>query len=88
MAARLTGASVLLQRAHLICLYTNASSMKNKQDKLEASALSQSYDVSGISEIWQDKTHSWSAGMEGYQKFRKDRQDRRGRGVLLYVRER
>lgn len=53
--------------ACLLYLYTNSSSMKNKRDKLEASVLSRSYDISGISEIWQDKTHSWSAGMEGYQ---------------------
>ena len=31
--------------------------------------------------------HNWSAAMDGYKLFRKDRQGRRGGGVALYVRE-
>ncbi|PKU43370.1 rna-directed dna polymerase from mobile element jockey-like [Limosa lapponica baueri] len=34
--------------AHLKCLYTNAPSMRNKQEELEALAQSQSYDIIGI----------------------------------------
>ncbi|KAK4806215.1 hypothetical protein QYF61_001138 [Mycteria americana] len=70
------------------CLYTNACSMRNKQDELEALVSSQSYDVIGISEIWWNESHDWSAGMEGYRLFRRDRQGRRGGGVALYVTER
>ena len=41
--------------AHLKCLYTNARSMRNEQDELEALISSQSYDVIGISETsWND----------------------------------
>ncbi|XP_040977464.1 uncharacterized protein LOC121232961 [Aquila chrysaetos chrysaetos] len=55
--------------------------MRNKQDELEA----QNYDIIGISETWWNESHDWSAGMEGYRLFRRDR---RGGGVTLYVRER
>ena len=67
--------------AYLKCLYTNAHSMRNKQDELEALVSSQNYDIIGISETWWKESHNWSAGMEGYRLFRRDRQGRRGRGV-------
>ncbi|GAB0202510.1 hypothetical protein GRJ2_002716600 [Grus japonensis] len=41
----------------------------------------QGYDLIGIMEMWWDGSYDWSVGMEGYRLFRKDRQDRRGRGV-------
>ncbi|KAK4828864.1 hypothetical protein QYF61_000992 [Mycteria americana] len=34
-----------------------------------------------------DDSHNWSAAMDGYKHFRRDRQGRRGSGVALYVRE-
>lgn len=39
------------------CLYTNTHSMRNEQDELEALVLSQSHDITGISETWWDKSH-------------------------------
>ncbi|KAK4816487.1 hypothetical protein QYF61_017239 [Mycteria americana] len=74
--------------AYLKCLYTNAHSIRNKQDELEALVSSQSYNIIGISETWWNESHDWSAGTEGYRLFRRDRQGRRGGGVALYVRER
>ncbi|KAK4827172.1 hypothetical protein QYF61_015134 [Mycteria americana] len=74
--------------AYLKCLYTNAHSMRNKQDKLEALVSSQSYEIIGMSETWWNESHDWSAGMEGYRLFRRDRQGKQGGGVALYVRER
>ncbi|KAK4830989.1 hypothetical protein QYF61_014560 [Mycteria americana] len=62
--------------------------MRNKQDELEALVSSQNYDIIGISEIWWNESHDWSAGMEGYRPFRRDRQGRQGGGDALYVRER
>ncbi|KAM9590842.1 uncharacterized protein ACIBXB_005891 [Morphnus guianensis] len=34
-----------------------------------------------------DDCHDWSAALDGYKLFRRDRQGRRGSGVALYVRE-
>ncbi|XP_051640625.1 uncharacterized protein LOC127469851 [Manacus candei] len=68
-------------------MYTNARSMGNKQEELEAIVQQESYDVVAITETWWDDSHDWSAAMDGYKLFRRDRQGRRGGGVALYVRE-
>ncbi|KAJ7411268.1 adaptin ear-binding coat-associated protein 1 [Pitangus sulphuratus] len=68
-------------------MYTNARSMGNKQEELEAIVQQESYDVVAIIEKWWDDSHDWSAAMDGYKLFRRDRQGRRGGGVALYVRE-
>ncbi|PKU32319.1 adaptin ear-binding coat-associated protein 1 [Limosa lapponica baueri] len=73
--------------AQLKCFYTNAGSMGNKQEELEAIVQQESYDVVAIMETWWDDSHDWSAAMDGYKLFRRDRQGRRGEGVALYVRE-
>lgn len=72
---------------HLKCLYTNACSMRNKQEELETLAQSQSYDITGINEIWWEKSCGWSAMMDCYRLFRRDRQDRRGGEVALYIKK-
>ncbi|KAK4828050.1 hypothetical protein QYF61_023088 [Mycteria americana] len=69
------------------CLYTNARSMGKKQEKLEATVHQENYDMVAITETWWDDSHNWSAAMDGYKLFRRDRQGRRGGGVALYVRE-
>ncbi|GAB0186493.1 hypothetical protein GRJ2_001114600 [Grus japonensis] len=69
------------------CFCTNARSMRNKQEELEALALSQCYDIIGISETWWEESCDWCAVMDGYRLFRRDRQGRRGGGVALYVTE-
>jgi len=38
-------------------------------------------------ETWWDDSHNWSAAVDGYELFKRDRQGRRGNGVALYVRE-
>ncbi|XP_064908670.1 uncharacterized protein LOC135578557 [Columba livia] len=68
-------------------MYTNARSMGNKQEELEAIVQQESYDIVAITETWWDDSYDWSAAMCGYKLFRKDRQGRRGGGVALYVRE-
>ncbi|KAK4808573.1 hypothetical protein QYF61_009876 [Mycteria americana] len=45
------------------------------------------HDFVAITETWWDDSHDWSAAMDGYKLFRRDRQGRRGGGVALYVRE-
>ena len=66
--------------AKLKCLYTNAHSMGNKRDKLEATVLLESYDLIAITETWCNESHDWSAATDGYRLFRRDRQGRRGGG--------
>ncbi|KAK4810710.1 LOW QUALITY PROTEIN: hypothetical protein QYF61_007684, partial [Mycteria americana] len=73
--------------AQLKCLYTNARSMGNKQEELEAIVHQENYDMVAITETWWDDSHNWSAAMDGYKLFRRDRRGRRGGGVALYIRE-
>ncbi|KAK4811256.1 hypothetical protein QYF61_022153 [Mycteria americana] len=73
--------------AQLKCLYTNAHSMGNKQEELEAIVHQENYDMVAITETWWGDSHNWSAAMDGYKLFRRDRRGRRGGGVALYVRE-
>ncbi|KAK4828051.1 hypothetical protein QYF61_023089 [Mycteria americana] len=73
--------------AQLKCIYTNAHSMGNKQEELEAIVQQDSYDLVTITEKWWGDLHKWSAAMDGYKLFRRDRQGRRGSGVALCVRE-
>ena len=75
------------REAQLKCVYTNARSMGNKQEELEAIVQQANYDLVAITETWWDHSHDWSAAMDGYKLFRKDRQGRRGGGVALYVKE-
>ena len=62
--------------AYLECLYTSTHSMRNKQDELEVLVSYWNYDIIDISEIWWNESHDWSAGIEGYRIFRRDRQGR------------
>uniref|UniRef100_A0A493TF21 Reverse transcriptase domain-containing protein n=1 Tax=Anas platyrhynchos platyrhynchos TaxID=8840 RepID=A0A493TF21_ANAPP len=73
--------------AQLKCIYTNARSMGNKQEELEAIVQQAGYDLVAITETWWDQSHDWSAAMPGYKLFRRDRQHRRDGGVALYIRE-
>ncbi|KAM6103455.1 uncharacterized protein LJ206_014212 [Theristicus caerulescens] len=73
--------------AQLKCLYTNARSMGNKQEELEATMPPESYDLVAITETWWDESHDWSSAIEGYRLFRRDRRGRRGGGVALYVKK-
>ncbi|TRZ15500.1 hypothetical protein HGM15179_011611 [Zosterops borbonicus] len=47
----------------------------------------QSCDVFAIMEMWWGDSHSWSAALDGYKLFRRDRKGRRGEGVALYIKE-
>ena len=56
-------------------------------NKLEAIVWQASYDLVAITETWWDRYHDWSAAMDGYKLFRKDKQGRRGGGMALCFRE-
>ena len=73
--------------AQLEYIHTNACSMDNKQEELEAIAQQENYDIVAITETWWDDSHNWSAAVDGYKIFRRERQGKRGGGVALYVRE-
>lgn len=51
---------------HLQCLYSNACSMKNKQEDLEALAQSQNYYTIDVNEILLDESCDWCAMMDGW----------------------
>jgi len=54
------------KEAQFRCLYTNACSMGNKQEELEAIVWSERYDIVVTTETWWDDSHSWSVVMDGY----------------------
>jgi len=56
--------------AQLKCIYTNAHSMDNKQQEMEAVVQQDSYDMVTITETWWDDSHDWSAAMDGFKLFR------------------
>ena len=64
--------------AQLKCLYTNACSMGNKQEELVAAAQMENYELIAIAETWWDELHDWSAVINVYKLFRRERQRRRG----------
>jgi len=47
----------------------------------------ENYYIVAIIETWWNDLHKWSAAMNGYKLFRRNRQRRRGGGIALYVRE-
>jgi len=61
------------KEAQLRCLYTNACSMGNKQEELEATVRLESYDIVTIKETEWNDSHSWSTVMDGYQLFKRGR---------------
>ena len=61
--------------------------MGNKQEELEVTVQQANYDLVAITETWWDNSHDWSAVMDGYKLFRRDRQGRKGGGVALYIKD-
>ena len=69
--------------AQLKCIYTNAHSMGNKQEGLEAMKWQANCGLLAIPETWWYHSHDWSAAMDGYKLFRRDRNIRRCGGMAL-----
>ena len=61
--------------------------MGNKQEELEAILQQANCDLVAVTETQWDCSYDWSAAMDGYKLFRRDRQRRRDGGMALYVRE-
>ena len=72
------------QMTRLKCVYTNARSMGNKQKDLEVIVR---HDLVAITETWWDHSHNWSAAMDDYKLFRRDRQGRKGGSVALSIKD-
>jgi len=47
--------------------------MGNKQEELEVTVLLESYDIITITETWWDESHGWSAAVNDYRVFTRDR---------------
>ncbi|PKU47447.1 rna-directed dna polymerase from mobile element jockey-like [Limosa lapponica baueri] len=47
--------------------------MSNKQEELEAIVQQENYDVVAVMETWWDDSHNWSAPVDGYKLFRRNR---------------
>ncbi|KAF7252758.1 hypothetical protein EYD10_02105 [Varanus komodoensis] len=62
-------------------------SMGNKQYKLELIVHEGNYDLIGKKETWWDNSHDWNSTVDGYILFKKNRKDKKGGGVALYVRD-
>jgi len=60
--------------------------MGNKQEELEAIVQQDTYDLFTITETWWDDSHDWSAAVDGYKLFRRDRRGKRAIGAALYIR--
>ena len=55
-----------------MCKYTNAHNMRNEHE-LDICTQLQGYDAVGITKTWWHGPLDWSAAMERYRLFRKDR---------------
>ena len=70
--------------------YTNCRSILNKIDLLRGMACVEKFDVIALTETWLDmsgKVFDSEVRIDGYELFYKDRGNRRGGGVALYVRD-
>lgn len=72
---------------HLKVLYLNARSIRNKINELTVQLSIYSYDIVAITETWLQGDQDWELNIEGYSTIRKDRQERKGGGVALLIRE-
>ena len=67
----------------------NARSIRNKTTQFRAMIASENLDIIGITETWiQEKTKDFIGEHEipGYKLFKKDRLNKKGGGVMIYVR--
>ena len=70
--------------------YTNCRSILNKIDLLRGLACVEKFDIIALTETWLDmsgKVFNPEVKIDGYTLFYKDRENRRGGGVALYVRD-
>ncbi|KAE8579969.1 hypothetical protein XENTR_v10024255 [Xenopus tropicalis] len=69
-----------------VCMFTNARSLTGKMGELQVLALEQKY-VIGVAETWLNESHDWAVDIGGYTLFRRDRGNRKGGGMYLFVKQ-
>ena len=75
-------------KAEIKCICLNARSIINKTNELNIMVDDIKPHIIGITESWANNDITDAEfGLEGYVMFRKDRMERRGGGVLLYINE-
>ena len=74
-------------REKLSIFYTNARSLNNKMEELEAKVDSEEYDIVVMSETWFQEESYWRIGLEGYKVNQCDRKERRGGGDAIWVKD-
>lgn len=52
---------------------SNAHSLGNTQEELEATMLVEKQDVVAVTGTWWDDSHNWSVAIDGYKLFSRDR---------------
>ena len=74
------------RKNQISCFYCNARSVINKTDELELYVVEENPDLICITESWANANiGDGEINMNGYTVFRRDRKNRIGGGVLLYV---
>ena len=86
--SRCKGIQGSTSKEEIKCVCWNASSIINKKNELNIMVDYITSHIIGITESWanNDITDA-ELGLEGYAMFRKDIMERRGGGVLLYIKD-
>jgi len=74
------------QVVRLNCIYTIHTAWTTNRKSWKP-LCSRQTDTVAIMEIWWDHSHDWSAAVDDYKLFRRDREGRRGDGMALCVKE-
>ena len=74
-------------KAGMKALYLNARSIRNKVDELVEQIDTNGHDLVAITEMWLQGDRDWELNVQGYQVFRKDRQEGKGGGVALLIKD-
>ena len=72
-------------REKLNIFSTNARSLNNKMEELEAKVDSEEYYIVAVSETWFKEESNWRTGLEGHKVCRCDRKERIGGVVAIWV---
>ena len=69
-------------------MYTNTRSVLNKVKELEEIVLEKDFDIIGITETWMNSAIPIGlVAIKGYRMIQKFREEERGGGVMLYIKE-
>ncbi len=80
-----TSVSRKVSKNKLKVLYCNARSVRNKMDELKGIVALEDIDIIGITESWANKDDLMLLDINGFIIFRQDRFEKKGGGVLIYI---